>query len=250
MQALSLPQAILKGHRGSRVNNPASLLPRTPSPPVERTPSPSLEENAFPVEVPGKYNIVLINRFVNRCTGEKTGEWLTIPGLAQKRVDVELQGLLALSLRNFRPTNTILGLEGRTGYLLLASPVLATTLQSKKVDVYAVGRNGTEHAIAPMCIRPLRTHDGNLITQIKARIVVIGPDVVGDTNDVGRYGQTEPDAEHGYTPDAVVVVRLENKGQAARLRGVFPLSSLCLSVNFPIQATHGNFPMTTFDEQP
>ncbi|KAJ7201015.1 hypothetical protein GGX14DRAFT_571588 [Mycena pura] len=234
-QALSLPPAILKGLRGSHVNN-APLRSQTPSPPLDRTPSPPAEEKQFPTEVPG----------------EKSGEWLTIPGLAKKRVDVQLGGLLALSQQNFRPSNTILGLEGRTGYLLLASPVLATTLQSTKVDVYVVGRNGTKHAIAPMCIRPLRTHDGTPITQIKGRVVVIGPDVLGDTKEVGRYGQTEPDFKHDYSPDAVVVVRFENKGQTDGLRslGVFPLSSLCLSVNVPIQVAHGNFPVTTFDKQP
>ncbi|KAJ7192380.1 hypothetical protein GGX14DRAFT_578244 [Mycena pura] len=239
-QALYLPPAILKGLRGSRVNNPplrtqtpSPPRDRTPSPPLDRTPSPPAEEMQFPVEVPG----------------EKTGEWLTIPGLAQKRVDVQLQGLLALSQRNFRPSKTILQLEGRTGYLLLASPVLANTLQSTKVDVYAVGRNGTKHPIAPMCIRPLRVHASTPITRIKNRVVVIGPDVVGDIKAVGRYGQTEPDVKHDFSPVAVVV-RLENKGQLEGLRGVFPLSSLCLSVNVPIQAAHGNFPMTTFDEQP
>ncbi|KAJ7223020.1 hypothetical protein GGX14DRAFT_557587 [Mycena pura] len=145
-QALYLPPAILKGLRGSRLNNPplrtqtpSPPRDRTPSSPLDRTPSPPAEEMQFPVEVPG----------------EKTGEWLTIPGLAQKRVDVQLQGLLALSQRNFRPSKTILQLEGRTGYLLLVSPVLANTLQSTKVDVYAVGHNGTKHPIAAMCIRPL-----------------------------------------------------------------------------------------------
>ncbi|KAJ7205703.1 hypothetical protein GGX14DRAFT_397397 [Mycena pura] len=218
-----LPRAILTGFSGSKVNNP----PPWP----ERIPSPSVEETRFPPEI---------------SEGENNGQWLTIPGLANKRVDVRLEGLAGITNRNFLPSSLILGLEGQFGRLLLTSPVLENTLDRKKIDVYGIGPTQRKHPIAPMCIRPLRVYDtGQPLTEVKGRVVIIGPNVAGETDSVGRYGQTEPSMEHDFSQGEVVMVRMEAGIKPGF--SLFPLASLCRSINAPLQTVDGKFPQTSFD---
>ncbi|KAJ7210715.1 hypothetical protein GGX14DRAFT_394356 [Mycena pura] len=218
-----LPRAILTGFSGSKVNNP----PPWP----ERIPSPSVEETRFPPEI---------------SEGENNGQWLTIPGLANKRVDVRLEGLVGITNRNFLPSSLILGLEGQFGRLLLTSPVLENTLDRKKIDVYGIGPTQRKHPIAPMCIRPLRVYDtGQPLTEVKGRVIIIGPNVAGETDSVGRYGQTEPSMEHDFSQGEVVMVRMEAGIKPGF--SLFPLASLCRSINAPLQTVDGKFPQTSFD---
>ena len=178
--------------------------------------------------------------------GEKNGQWLTISGLANKRVDVRLEGMAGITNRNFIPSALILGLEGQFGRLLLTSPVLENTLERKKIDVYGLGPTQRKHPIAPMCIRPLRVYDtGQPLTEVKGRVVIIGPNVAGETDSVGRYGQTEPSMKHDFSRGEVVMVRME-PGITPGF-SLFPLASLCRSINAPLQTADGKFPQTSFD---
>ncbi|KAJ7206001.1 hypothetical protein GGX14DRAFT_397278 [Mycena pura] len=126
--------------------------------------------------------------------GETDRRWLCIPGLARKCVDVKIEGIADLNDRKFRTSATIRALEGRTGYLLLEKAILERSLDSQKIDVYAVGKNGTKHGLAPKCLRPVRqTDSGTPITQVLVRVIIIGPDLDGDAEMLGCYTQTEPE---------------------------------------------------------
>lgn len=95
-------------------------------------------------------------------------------------MDVRVEGVVSLAHRNFKTTATIRALEGHIGYLLLLQPVLEENLLTKKIDVYAVGKNQTKHGVAPSCIRPVRQTDtGTPITQVVVRVVIVGRDLAG-----------------------------------------------------------------------
>ncbi|KAJ6522755.1 hypothetical protein B0H19DRAFT_1086013 [Mycena capillaripes] len=168
--------------------------------------------------------------------GEITGEWMCIPKLAHKRIDVQVVGVEKLS---GRVSQTMLNLEGKYGYLLLAAPV---SIIDKKIEVFGVGKHGTKHAIDRTCIKPHREDDlQQHLWEITERLVVLGPDVHSDTRHKGHYAQTIPYLQHTYGPD-VVGVKLEE----GRPPVLFHMSSLCLAKNIRIQAPHGIFDTTVF----
>ncbi|KAJ7856506.1 hypothetical protein B0H14DRAFT_3864980 [Mycena olivaceomarginata] len=148
--------------------------------------------------------------------GELNGEWLCITGLAKKRVDVKLEGLYTFDHRKMRTTPTIRALDGRTGYLLLVNPVTKSSLGNEKIKVWAVGKNSMAHGIPGPCIRPARqTDDGTPITQIVDRVVIIGPDVLGDASKIGFYAQTDPARTHSYGSAPVASLQSELKKDIA-----------------------------------
>jgi len=180
--------------------------------------------------------------------GETDGRWLCIPGLARKRVDVKVEGVVDLDDRKFRTSATIRALEGRTGYLLLEKAVLERSLDSQKIDVYAVGKNGTKHGVAPKCIRPVRqTDSGTPLTEVLVRVVIIGPDVDGVAEMLGRYAQTEPERPHDKGRD-VVYVRLETQRlhEPDEFR-LFHRNSLCRATNTTVSTQECDFPATIFN---
>ncbi|KAJ7312628.1 hypothetical protein DFH08DRAFT_822066 [Mycena albidolilacea] len=168
--------------------------------------------------------------------GEITGEWMCIPDLAHKRVDVQVVGIKQL---RGRVSQTMLALEGKFGYLLLAGPA---SIVDQKIEVYGVGKHGTKHAIDRTCIKPRQEDDlKRRLWEITERVVVLGPDVHSDTRHKGNYGQTIPYLQHTHGPD-VVGVKFE-KGGAPNF---FHMWSLCLAKNIRIQAAHGTFDATVF----
>ena len=180
--------------------------------------------------------------------GETDGRWLCIPGLARKHVDVKVEGVVGLDDRKFRTSATIRALEGRTGYLLLEKAVLERSLDSQKIDVYAVGKNGTKHGVAPKCIRPVRqTDSGTPLTEVLVRVVIIGPDVDGVAEMLGRYAQTEPERPHDKGRD-VVYVRLETQRlhEPDEFR-LFHRNSLCRATNTTVSTQECDFPATIFN---
>ncbi|KAJ7194704.1 hypothetical protein GGX14DRAFT_404492 [Mycena pura] len=247
-QARFLPEAILRG----KVHN--RFLRRERQPETSRLPTPPPLSSMSPSAVaflagvgPSSPVPVNVPDTAPALFGETDGRWLCIPGLARKRVDVKVEGVADLNDRKFRTSATIRALEGRTGYLLLEKPVLERSLDSQKIDVYAVGKNGSKHGLAPKCIRPVRqTDSGTPITQVLVRVVIIGPDLDGDAGMLGRYAQTEPERPHDKGRD-VVYVRLDTRLHDPAEFRLFHRNSLCRATNTTVSIQQTDFPATIFN---
>jgi hypothetical protein len=172
---------------------------------------------------------------LNKHVGEATGEWISVPELAMKRVDVQVVGIQHLH----KITPSMAALEGKCGWLLLANP---PPLNEPKIEVFGVGKNGMKHKIERGCIKPRRKDDaGKELWEITARVIILGPDIYHNTAQKGRYALTFPEIVSIHGP-GVVPVKLEG-GQGPLY---FPAWSLALAKNVKIQALHGVFDVTIF----
>ncbi|KAJ7318791.1 hypothetical protein DFH08DRAFT_971156 [Mycena albidolilacea] len=172
---------------------------------------------------------------LNKHVGEATGEWISVPELAMKRVDVQVVGIQHLH----KITPSMAALEGKCGWLLLANP---PPLNEPKIEVFGVGKNGMKHKIERGCIKPRRKDDaGKELWEITARVIILGPDIYHNTAQKGRYALTFPELVSIHGP-GVVPVKLEG-GQGPLY---FPAWSLALAKNVKIQALHGVFDVTIF----
>jgi hypothetical protein len=150
--------------------------------------------------------------------------WMCSPAFTGKKIDVRIHGLHQLKVK---VTNQILGLEGRAGWLLLES---AVDPDVQKLYVSNVGVNWTRHLVHRNCIRPQRDDDdGRCISVTTHRVIVIGPDIHSQTDNIGRYAVPIPTWPHTYG-NRVVCVRFEDSSE-----GIIPLACLCLSKNNEIR---------------
>ncbi|KAJ7687769.1 hypothetical protein B0H17DRAFT_1203472 [Mycena rosella] len=124
-QAQYLPPTILSSYKLAT----PQLRPRTPTPPPNEASDWTLPD------VPSDYES-------HRIPRESNGEWLCDPSLTDKRVDVVLRGI---------------GRMGSTGYLLLEEAITPTSLQSRKITVYGVGKTLRKHDVPGQYIQPLPT---------------------------------------------------------------------------------------------
>ncbi|KAJ7444055.1 hypothetical protein B0H11DRAFT_1931229 [Mycena galericulata] len=173
---------------------------------------------------------------------EDTGEWMCIPALKGKRVDVVLEGVNSVALethRIFKTSAKIRALEGKAAYLLLADAIDPKSLDKKKVQVFGFS---VPHGIGPMCIKPRRFSDDGTtrIDTFKERVVIVGPDIQGDIVAKGCYAQTRPHTEHTHG-GGIVEVELESGSLK-----LYHYSSLCMARNIHIDTTDNAFPCTTF----
>ncbi|KAJ7769783.1 hypothetical protein B0H14DRAFT_2632674 [Mycena olivaceomarginata] len=153
---------------------------------------------------------------LNKHVGEATGEWISVPELAMKRVDVQVVGIQHLH----KITPSMAALEGKCGWLLLANP---PPLNEPKIE-------------------PRRKDDaGKELWEITARVIILGPDIYHNTAQKGKYALTFPELVSIHGP-GVVPVKLEG-GQGPLY---FPAWSLALAKNVKIQALHGVFDITIF----
>ncbi|KAJ7687479.1 hypothetical protein B0H14DRAFT_2653808 [Mycena olivaceomarginata] len=172
---------------------------------------------------------------LNKHVGEATGEWISVPELAMKRVDVQVVGIQHLH----KITPSMAALEGKCGWLLLANP---PPLNEPKIEVFGVGKNSMKHKIERGCIKPRRKDDaGKELWEITARVIILGPDIHHNTAQKGKYALTFPELVSIHGP-GVVPVKLEG-GQGPLY---FPAWSLALAKNVKIQALHGVFDVTIF----
>ncbi|KAJ7434010.1 hypothetical protein B0H11DRAFT_1938925 [Mycena galericulata] len=211
--------------------------PRTPSPPPTSEPLwPAVEQ-----QLAGKFLLPQHNQLLTLILGEDTGEWMCIPALKGKRVDVVLEGVNSVALqthRIFKTSPKIRALEGKVGYFLLVNAVDPKSIDKKKVQVYGLG---VPHGIAPMCIKPRRFSDDGTtrIDAFKERVVIVGPDIQGDIVAKGCYAQTRPHTEHTHS-GGIVEVELESGGLKFH-----HYSSLCMARNIHIDTTDNAFPSHT-----
>ncbi|KAK7038497.1 hypothetical protein R3P38DRAFT_3475575 [Favolaschia claudopus] len=177
--------------------------------------------------------------------GEGNGDWLSVQGLAGKRLDVIVAGVAQIDSLAAR----IRSMDGRRGYLLLTKDVprrdpkrrnLVKPGKEDKVFIYGATAGGQKHPIEPKYLRPCRLNDEKQsILHVPERVVVLAADVNGDTSRLGSYGQTAP--EHKHDNEGVVAVKF--------LDGVFQffhLHTLCLSKNIRIECVEGVFAATEF----
>ncbi|KAJ7776574.1 hypothetical protein DFH07DRAFT_766766 [Mycena maculata] len=171
---------------------------------------------------------------------ESTGEWMCVPGLVDKRVDVVIRGLAAtLGKRDIKPGRALLRLENHHGYLLLTVPLTPDNLEKKCVTVYGLGGVVPQMPRA-VAVKPLRElEDGSSILSSNGRVVVIGPDVEGHENFKGFYGQVRPS---DALPLGQAYVRLVGSPETHTFR----LASLCRSLNEQIVLGERTFPIIYF----
>ncbi|KAJ7431133.1 hypothetical protein B0H11DRAFT_1942027 [Mycena galericulata] len=210
---------------------------RTPSPPLTNEPLwPAAEQ-----KLAGKFLVPQHDQILTLILGEDTGEWMCIPALRGKHMDIVVEGVKSAALqthRYFKTSPTIQRLEGKPGYLLLTDAVDPQSIDKKKVKVFGFS---VPHGIGPVCIKPRRfSDDGTMrIDAFKERVVIVGPDIEGDIVAKGCYAQTRPYTQHTHGA-GIVEVELES--------GVFKFyhySSLCIARNIHIDMTDNVFPSHT-----
>ncbi|KAF8143018.1 hypothetical protein K438DRAFT_2111036 [Mycena galopus ATCC 62051] len=84
---------------------------------------------------------------------EDTGQWISMPEFAMKRIDVQVVGVLKLP----KTSPKVAGLEGKCSWLLVGMPPRAS---QQKINVLGIGSGGMKHAIPRNCIKPWHRGDG------------------------------------------------------------------------------------------
>ena len=236
-QARWLPKQILWGQAKPR--EPPSHRGAFPNdePPVERPPTPPMPLGAKPLKLAGTFRFFHPLRIFTDCEeGEDDGQWLSMPELANKRVDVKLFGLRQLTIH---VSDMQLALEGTFCHVLIGAP--AVSPKDKLVEVCGAGKTYRKFKIDRTCIKPRR--EGNnqeRLAQVETRVVVIGPDIKFVGTRIGQYGQTVLTWPHRYGESVVAVKFEEGAGS------FFHESSLCMAKNEKILKDNKVFEQTTF----
>ncbi|KAJ7066076.1 hypothetical protein C8F01DRAFT_1248120 [Mycena amicta] len=182
---------------------------------------------------------------------EITGGWLLEPSLVKKRIDIKVvdsDGFDELSRRFSRLAQYIRkpqrDLANHIGYLVpLERPLKENQIHKDFIGVMC----NNKWTVFPIpALTPCRTTpDGQSISDVLGRVIIIGPDIAGSRTRVGQYAEVLP----GQTswPGRVVVVKFATErdrwGQATREKGTYHLVALCRAQNAPI----GNLLPTDFN---
>ncbi|KAJ7240315.1 hypothetical protein B0H12DRAFT_1074796 [Mycena haematopus] len=154
-----------------------------------------------------------------KLVGENDGQWLSLPDLAMKRVDVKLVGILGLPARL---SPTICALEGTFCHLLLTAVVPKDT---KTLQVAGAGKTARRFHIDRTCIKPRREGpNGNGCgTWRPAWWWWAGCEVQRDPT--WEYGLTVPGIPHQWGTSVVAVKFVHGEG------AYFDESSLTMAKN-------------------
>ncbi|KAJ7496477.1 hypothetical protein FB451DRAFT_1162626 [Mycena latifolia] len=227
-QVLYLPRHILYAQKSA---THLSLQPpaRSPTPPPLE-PTEDWTSNRFALASP-------------ILEGEANGAWLCQPAFVGKRLDVIIVGIIGIVKTHYwSVSKTLINLEKKTGHLLFQDAHPARDIEKSKVQVYGVGKNGLAHKVPAIYIKPLREGaDGQPITKVAQRVVIIGGDIERDMSVVRAYAETRPEIMHPHGED-VVAVRLE--GGAGPF--FFNILHLCRSTSTSLTLGTTTFPATTF----
>ncbi|KAJ6512447.1 hypothetical protein C8R45DRAFT_1152112 [Mycena sanguinolenta] len=235
-QARWLPKKILCGQTKPRV--PPSHRGAFPNdePPVQRPPTPPNPIGAEPFKISGIRIFRLARIFTDCDEGEDDGQWLSMPDLADKHLDVKVVGLPQLPVCL---SKVMLDLEGTFCHVLIGVPPVSSN--DKVVEVCGAGRTFRKFKIDQSCIKPGREGDDKeRLAQVETRVVVIRPDIMFEGTRLGQYGQTVPSWRHHYGEGVVPVHFEEGVG------GFFHESSLCMARNVKIMKDNKLFNVTTF----
>ncbi|KAJ7727121.1 hypothetical protein DFH07DRAFT_782551 [Mycena maculata] len=174
--------------------------------------------------------------------GEEDGQWLCLPSLVGKRVDVILCGLPALvGKKHVMVGARLAACEGKCGHLLIQQATyndLARRVQHGHLDkhkIFVYGFKST-HATPVSCVRPCRVlGDGRRLEDSTERVVILGADCEGRSGEWGLYAQViQPQDQN---PPGTVLVHVARPGGLITNR--FPLPHLCFAKNvqMALQAT-------------
>ncbi|KAK7042114.1 hypothetical protein R3P38DRAFT_3178692 [Favolaschia claudopus] len=134
-----------------------------------------------------------------RVDREEDGQWMCIPELCMKRIDVRIVRVARFP----QASATTVKFEGLSGYLLLQRPPAPSELM---VIVYGVGPTARRPRIHRHCVVPLREdRNGNKLSEFLERVIVLRPNVHGDNRHRGQYAQTIPFFQHAHGPAVVIV---------------------------------------------
>ncbi|KAJ7060646.1 hypothetical protein C8F01DRAFT_1231284 [Mycena amicta] len=182
---------------------------------------------------------------------EITGGWLLEPSLVKKRIDVKVvdsDGFDELSRRFSWLAQYIRkpqrDLANHIGYLVpLERPLKENQIHK---DFIGVMCNNKRTVFPIPALTPCRTTpEGQSISDVQGRVIIIGPDVLGSRTHVGQYAEVLP--QQTSWPGRVVVVRFaaerDRWGQATHEKGTYHLVALCRAHNGAI----GGLPATDFN---
>ncbi|KAF8132710.1 hypothetical protein K438DRAFT_1998437 [Mycena galopus ATCC 62051] len=147
--------------------------------------------------------------------GEDSGQWISLPQILNKRLDVKIVGVAHLRKAS------------------AAMKALEVPSRDLKVKVYGAGKNSNMHSVDRACIKPRREGDaGQSFWDMTERIVILGPDVHSNTTRIGLYAQTKPSCSHPHGRGIITIK--------------FPGNDEEMAKNILILAMHGNFEATVF----
>ncbi|KAF8151185.1 hypothetical protein K438DRAFT_1778841 [Mycena galopus ATCC 62051] len=161
--------------------------------------------------------------------GDNDGSWLTLPGLANKRVDVCIEGVNR-TLYPKHASAKARQCEGRDGTLYpFTKPLHTTNFHKSGVKVKLDKLGGTANIPAD-AIRPQRyLGPGVSIAEEEGRVVIIGPDVDGSRVHIGDYALVQPETRIPDSPDFVEVKFTRHAGPP--FTGWFQVGALCRATN-------------------
>ncbi|KAJ7117824.1 hypothetical protein C8R44DRAFT_738698 [Mycena epipterygia] len=159
--------------------------------------------------------------------GKDGGRWLCIPKLQGKRVDV-----VVLQKTAGRVTPRQANAEGQSGFIELDQAMTEDRLNT--TIIVRLGDWGKRVRLEPRWLAPMRTMrcpptcmPDVSITAWKGRVVVIGPDSIGNTEHMGEYGWTMPMGN----PDMTWVKFARDHRDGPPLEGYYHVQSLCRAHN-------------------
>ncbi|KAK7008192.1 hypothetical protein R3P38DRAFT_3210902 [Favolaschia claudopus] len=219
LKTRGMSERILRGNQVIETTQQQTAL--FPPPPRPLTPCPT----------PSGEPLWCADSLEPKLDGEEDGEWLCIPGLAMKRLDVIVVGVA--DVEALRPK--VRELEGKRGYILVEQDIpsrgpkkreLKKIQKADKIDVYGATLCGVKHPLERKYVRPCRTaEDGRLLNELVERVVVVGGDVNQDLSKRGCYGFISPHIQYPHGFEVIAVEFGQGKF------GLFHISSLCLAKN-------------------
>ncbi|KAJ7627750.1 hypothetical protein DFH06DRAFT_1338922 [Mycena polygramma] len=155
--------------------------------------------------------------------GSDGGRWLCIPELKGKRVDV---GVLE---KKGQHTETHAAAVGKCSYVELEE-ALTPQMMNKRITIRA-GDKAKKLRLEPRWLVPWRMLPpvkGRAVSIVdgRGRVVIIGPDHLGNTEFLGKYGLTGASGGPGW-----VWVKFERAKDTAGMQSLFHEQSLCRSYN-------------------
>ncbi|KAJ7727021.1 hypothetical protein DFH07DRAFT_782592 [Mycena maculata] len=174
--------------------------------------------------------------------GEEDGQWLCLPSLVGKRVDVILCGLPALvGKKHVMVGARLAACEGKCGHLLIQQATyndLARRVQHGHLDkhkIFVYGFKST-HATPVSCVRPCRVlGDGRRLEDSTERVVILGADCEGRSGEWGLYAQViQPQDQN---PPGTVLSTFARQGGSLRIAFPCRICAFAKNVQMALQAT-------------
>ncbi|KAJ7216877.1 hypothetical protein B0H12DRAFT_1078864 [Mycena haematopus] len=113
---------------------------------------------------------------------ETTGDWLTMPKLAGKRIDVKLLGMNTTRFPKHAPPRSM-AYENGTGYMVPFKTPLQSGMFTRQNFKVQLDGSRKSIGVPADAIRPCRQNpDGSSIDSTKCRVIIVGPDVDGNNS--------------------------------------------------------------------